>query len=48
MRPQHADKALSQLGQFVVELVAQAPHQESKAFEESLDVRVAHADALKA
>jgi hypothetical protein len=33
VRPKHADQPFGQLGQFVIELVAQAPHQEGKALE---------------
>ena len=33
VRPKHADQPFGQLRQFVIELVAQAPHQEGKALE---------------
>ncbi|MNI19358.1 hypothetical protein D3C73_727940 [compost metagenome] len=43
MRPQQADQALGQLRQVVVELFAQAPHQEGKAFEQAFHIGIARA-----
>jgi hypothetical protein len=46
VRPQHAHEALCQLGQLVVELVAQAPHQEGEAFKEPFNMRITFAHAV--
>ncbi|MNR01111.1 hypothetical protein D3C85_1169070 [compost metagenome] len=41
MRPQQADQPFRQFRQIIVELLAQASHQEGKAFKQALHVRVA-------
>ncbi|MCY1412480.1 hypothetical protein D9M71_278900 [compost metagenome] len=43
MGPQQADQAFGQLRQVVVELFAQAPHQESEALEQTLHIGIAGA-----
>ena len=40
MRPQQADQAFGQLRQVVVELLAQASHEEGEALEQPLYIRV--------
>ncbi|MNR51125.1 hypothetical protein D3C85_1707560 [compost metagenome] len=40
MRPQQADQAFGQLRQIIVELFTQSPHEEGKAFEQTLHIRV--------
>ncbi|MNY48084.1 hypothetical protein D3C86_1833910 [compost metagenome] len=41
MRPQQADQAFGQLRQVIIELFAQAPHQERKAFEQAFHIGIA-------
>ncbi|MNO82702.1 hypothetical protein D3C76_739840 [compost metagenome] len=43
MRPQQADQPLGQLRQVIVELFSQTPHQEGKALEQALHIRILRA-----
>jgi hypothetical protein len=48
MRPEHADQAFGQLRELIVELMAQPAHQERKAFEQTLHVRIAFCEPIEA